>query len=196
MPPDLCPCRGTKTKSHYLLDTSNPKGEAKIPLTPGHSPEATNSPGQGSQERRRRDERKAEKNPSLPPQAFLRSHLLGVGGDRRCDLVGFTGGRERGAPERCSAAMALPVPFVRLTLLLLVALPFCAAHPGPGFHTHREFQRPALDSGSCPSPSRVACFYFHLVRCRQKDLLVLFDSVRFCVDFVTAHSMPLVFNNS
>jgi hypothetical protein len=48
--------------------------------------------------------------------------------------------------------MALPVPFVRLTLLLLVALPFCAAHPGPGFHAHREFQRPALHSGSCPSP--------------------------------------------
>ncbi|OEL12976.1 hypothetical protein BAE44_0026002 [Dichanthelium oligosanthes] len=42
--------------------------------------------------------------------------------------------------------MALPVSFVRLSLLLLVALPFCAPHPGPGFHAPREFQRPALHS--------------------------------------------------
>ncbi|CAL5020062.1 unnamed protein product [Urochloa decumbens] len=40
--------------------------------------------------------------------------------------------------------MALLGPFVRLSLLLLVALPFCAAHPGPGFHASREFQRPTL----------------------------------------------------
>ncbi|KAL6591437.1 hypothetical protein ACP70R_049940 [Stipagrostis hirtigluma subsp. patula] len=37
--------------------------------------------------------------------------------------------------------MALPVSFVRLSLLLLVALPFCATHPGPAFHAPREFQR-------------------------------------------------------
>ncbi|XP_062221670.1 uncharacterized protein LOC133921003 [Phragmites australis] len=37
--------------------------------------------------------------------------------------------------------MALPVSFLRLSLLLLVALPFCATHPGPAFHPPREFQR-------------------------------------------------------
>jgi hypothetical protein len=42
--------------------------------------------------------------------------------------------------------MALPVPFVRFSLLLLVALPFCAAHPGSDFHAPREFKRPALHS--------------------------------------------------
>ncbi|KAF8730094.1 hypothetical protein HU200_017060 [Digitaria exilis] len=42
--------------------------------------------------------------------------------------------------------MALPVAFVRLSLLLLVALPFCAPHPGHGFHAPREFQSPALHS--------------------------------------------------
>ncbi|CAD6241858.1 unnamed protein product [Miscanthus lutarioriparius] len=43
--------------------------------------------------------------------------------------------------------MALPVPLVRLALLLLVALPFCAAHPGPGdFPAPRYFQSPALHS--------------------------------------------------
>jgi hypothetical protein len=73
----------------------------------------------------------------------------------------------------------LPVPFVRFSLLLLVALPFCAAHPGSDFHAPREFKRPALHSGSCPSPSRVACFYFYLVCFRQNFLFVLFDSVRF-----------------
>jgi hypothetical protein len=62
--------------------------------------------------------------------------------------------------------MALPATFVRLSLLLLAALPFCAAHPGPGFfHAPREFQAPALDSGSCcapptPLPPRVASFSF------------------------------------
>ncbi|XP_062220608.1 uncharacterized protein LOC133920011 isoform X2 [Phragmites australis] len=62
-------------------------------------------------------------------------------GKRWCDLVGFTRGRGTAA----GLAMALPVSLVRLSLLLLVALPFCATHPGPSFHAPREFQR-ALDS--------------------------------------------------
>jgi hypothetical protein len=53
--------------------------------------------------------------------------------------------------------MALPATFVRLSLLLLAALPFCAAHPGPGFfHAPREFQARALDSGSCCAPPFLA----------------------------------------
>ncbi|GJN22485.1 hypothetical protein PR202_gb10050 [Eleusine coracana subsp. coracana] len=36
--------------------------------------------------------------------------------------------------------MALPVSLVRLSLLLLAVLPFCATHPTPAFHTPREFK--------------------------------------------------------
>ncbi|KAJ1281468.1 hypothetical protein BS78_04G308100 [Paspalum vaginatum] len=42
--------------------------------------------------------------------------------------------------------MALPVSLARMALLLLLALPFCAAHPAPGFHAPRDFHRPAFGS--------------------------------------------------
>lgn len=97
---------------------------------------------------------------------------------RWCDLVGHTppprAGRERererateggraAAPVSRPPAMALPAPPVRLALLLLVALPFCAAHPGPGaFNAPRHFQTPALHSGSCSPTSRVSCSHITL----------------------------------
>ncbi|KAL6911648.1 hypothetical protein ACP4OV_000453 [Aristida adscensionis] len=43
--------------------------------------------------------------------------------------------------------MALSGSFVRLALLLLVALPFCATHPDPAFHAPREFQRVLASDG-------------------------------------------------
>lgn len=171
-----------KAKSHSFA-TSNPKRQAKIPLTPVHSPEARPRDGRTQAQRRgRRGRAKAEKNPSLrrpldphlfraptplPPEAFLlRSNLLGGVGGKRVVVVVVrpcwvhAGGR--GAPES-RAAMALPVAFVRLSLLLLVALPFCAPHPGHGFHAPREFQSPALHSGSCPPHLACLVFLFFLL---------------------------------
>lgn len=116
------------------------------------------------------------------PEAFpsFSSCSRGVDGDGDKLTKGgaiLLGSRRGGRGERdrgCAAvpesrppppAMALPVPLVRLALLLLVALPFCAAHPGPGaFPAPRHFQSPALHSGSCRPPFRVSytCFFFTL----------------------------------
>jgi hypothetical protein len=121
----------------------------------------------------------------LSPQGFSFSSSSQTGdgpdGDRDkrwCDLVGHTppprAGRERererateggraAAPVSRPPAMALPAPPVRLALLLLVALPFCAAHPGPGaFNAPRHFQTPALHSGSCSPTSRVSSSHITL----------------------------------
>uniref|UniRef100_A0A0E0K6E0 Uncharacterized protein n=1 Tax=Oryza punctata TaxID=4537 RepID=A0A0E0K6E0_ORYPU len=37
--------------------------------------------------------------------------------------------------------MALPVSLLRIAAVLLAILPFCVAHPSPGFHAPREFQK-------------------------------------------------------
>lgn len=191
-----------------LFGTSNPKErEAKIPLTPLHYPQRRRTANRGAGVTGGRDEQKLKRihlcDPHLfraPTPSLFRLKLpfvlifSGWGATGGAILFGFTRGRRAPQRQSCSA-MALPVPFVRLSLLLLVALPFCAAHPAPGFHAPREFQTPALDSGSC-SPllawPRFPLFYIYLVRFREKCLLVSFHSVRLCADFVTS-VCPLLF---